>query len=192
MIVAGSDVAGNRINGQHRVIAFVIGTEESINQLYNKIGLKGIHMSELGEPDRKKVTDNLEFRDGQRFAFSLIVEKIKTIHDISERMKKKDPLFDIKLIFQHFDTELFRRIKPKLQNIIDKRGLRKRDLIVECENDMSATIQTWGMTTTGRGRAYELADAIAWCCNNDKRVKGIIKMDLVKDIRRQMVKDFKN
>jgi len=40
VIVAGSDVSGNELNGQSRHIAFVIGPEESINALYNDIGIK--------------------------------------------------------------------------------------------------------------------------------------------------------
>ncbi|MGH2612084.1 MAG: hypothetical protein ACRDFB_03420 [Rhabdochlamydiaceae bacterium] len=192
MLIAGSDVAGNRYDGEHRVIAFVIGTEESINNLYNKIGLKSIHMSKLEEVDRKKVTDNLEFRDGERFAFSLMVEKIKTVHSTHERMKKTDPLYDIGVIFQHFDTQLFDRIKSKILTILEKHGVDKKQLVVECENDMSKTIRIWGMNAGEMGKAYELSDAVAWCCNKGKNVKGIIKIELSKDLRKQMEKDFKN
>ncbi|MDE1826975.1 MAG: hypothetical protein KGH83_05235 [Thaumarchaeota archaeon] len=192
MLIAGADVAGNKTSGEHRIIAFVVGTEESTNQLYKKIGLREIHMSKLSERDRKRVIDNLEFNDGERFAFSLIVEKNKTVHITHERMKKSDVLFDIKLIFQHFDVKLFDSIQAKIQTILDMYGIMKRDLLVECEGDMRATIRVWRMNLGKRGRAYELADAIAWCCNNNKKVKGIIKKDLVKVLQKQMVRDFKN
>ena len=47
MLLAGSDVSGNtRGNGQVRHIAFVLGTEESINSLHNDIGIVDIHMDD--------------------------------------------------------------------------------------------------------------------------------------------------
>src|SRR5438132_7076263 len=121
-LVAGSDVAGNKKNGEHRVIAFLIGTEEDINSLYNQIGLKKIHMSELTEPVRNRVIEKLDFKGKNIFVFSLIVEKNKTVHQIHDHKKKIDPLFDIKVIFLHFDSSLLSEIKDKIQEITYRYG----------------------------------------------------------------------
>lgn len=192
MIIAGADVAGSKKFGEHRVIALVIGIEEDINSLYNKIGLPEIHMSELEETVRNQVIEKLDFKGKNILVFSLMVEKIKTVHKIHEYKKRQDPLFPVNVIFQHFDSSLLDEIKDRIEKITYRHGVGIRDLPVECENDMSNTVRTWRMQKKPMGKAYELSDAIAWCCNNDKRIKGIIRLDLVSKLRKKMEHDFKN
>lgn len=193
MLIAGSDVSGNKTGEERRIIALVIGTEDSINSLHNKIGLAEIHMSELKKNKRNHVLNNLDFQNKERFAISLEVEKNKTVHEIHEYMKKQEPLYDIGVIFQHFDLLLLDRIRKTIENIIVNYGMVIKDLSVQCEGDMLATIRAWNMKISdkGKGKAYELSDAIAWACNADKNIKGVIKKNLVHDLRNQMRKDFR-
>jgi len=62
MLVGGADVSGdNKREGQRNYIAFLVGTQEIINKIYNDIGINSIHMSELSEKQRMQVHHNLNF-----------------------------------------------------------------------------------------------------------------------------------
>ncbi|HEX5457253.1 MAG TPA: hypothetical protein VFX64_02575 [Candidatus Nitrosotalea sp.] len=123
MIIAGSDVSGNEIDGQHRHIAFVIGHEESINTLHNEIGIKEIHMMRLGEADKKQVVQNLDFKKHGIKAWCFHVGKQHTIDAIYEHVrlhpknKRKDK------IYQNFEYHLLSYFKSEVEKLTFRQGM---------------------------------------------------------------------
>lgn len=191
MLIAGSDVSGSDTGGQHRIIAIVMGTEEAINSLRKNIKVKKIHMSKLDEYKQKEVINNLDFRDGELFALSLEVEKVKTVKFIHESNKLKEKYFDIGLVYQHFDMLLLDIIKSKIEEFSYKFNGGIKSIMIESDNDMDNTIRAWGMKRVYTcGKAYELADALAFCCNTNRRVEGCIRLNLVGTLRKQMENDL--
>lgn len=191
MLIAGSDVSGSDTGGQHRIIAIVMGTEEAINSLRKNIKVKTIHMSKLDEYKQKEVINNLDFRDGELFALSLEVEKVKTVKFIHESNKLKEKYFDIGLVYQHFDMLLLDIIKSKIEEFSYKFNGGIKNIMIESDNDMDNTIRAWGMKRVyACGKAYELADALAFCCNTNRRVEGCIRLNLVGILRKQMENDL--
>ena len=45
MLIGGIDVSGNRYEGQNNHAALVIGKKDAISRIYNKIGMREIHIS---------------------------------------------------------------------------------------------------------------------------------------------------
>ena len=65
MLVGGVDVSGDRHQGQHNHVALVVGAEDAITRVYNKIGISPIHMSELSEHQRLRVRNNLDLSSNE-------------------------------------------------------------------------------------------------------------------------------
>ena len=80
VVIIGADVSGNITgDGQSRHIAVVIGTEESVNKIYQKIGLVRIHMSSLSRSKRQNIFQELKFDNDDLLGMCLNVERQKTI-----------------------------------------------------------------------------------------------------------------
>ncbi|MGI0056897.1 MAG: hypothetical protein ACREAK_05930 [Nitrosarchaeum sp.] len=191
MLIAGSDVSGNTIGGgQHRHISFLIGSEESINKLYNDIHLKEIHMVRLTESARKHVQQKLDFRGNDVFAWCFHVEKQHIINHIAnhERLHPKNKPRES--IFRHFDYLFLQQFKEQLEAICYSHKTSLDELTVECDSDMQFTIQNWKMRKKSRGKAYEIADAIAYFNEKDRKTKGCVDVDLRDKIYRQMEYDL--
>lgn len=191
MILAGSDVSGNtRGNGQIRHIAFVLGTEESINGLHNDIGIENIHMDDLRQHQRRQVINRLEFTRNDIQAWCFNVERQNTIDFIyqHEKLKPKNKLKSI--VQKHFDYLLLKQIKGLLTNFIYFHNGSLSSLVVECDGDMSITIGNWKMKKKLKGKAYELADAVAWCNAKGRRIKQCPEPDYIGFLRQQMEYDL--
>jgi len=89
MIIAGSDVSGNEEDGQSRHIAFVIGSEESINALYNEVGIKEIHMVKLSSEQRSQVVQKLDFKKHGIKAWCFHVGKQRVTDEIYAHIRLK-------------------------------------------------------------------------------------------------------
>ncbi|MEX0656420.1 MAG: hypothetical protein WD154_02605 [Nitrosopumilaceae archaeon] len=190
MLLGGTDVCGDDEHGQHRIIAIVMGTHDAINALRNNIHVKEIHMSKISEKARIEVMQKLDFRNNDLFALSLEVEKVKTVKEIHERNKQKDKYYDIKLPYQHFDALLLSKIRSKMEGFSYRFDSGITNIMMECDNDMYDTIRSWRMQRKSEGKAYELADAVAYCHNKRKKIRGCTTINLVKDLRKQMNKDL--
>lgn len=190
MLVAGSDVSGNTIGGgQHRHIAFIIGEESSINSLYNKIGLDEIHMVRLDESRRTEVIQKLDFTRYDIRAWCFYVEKQNVIDYIYNHNKLARKTRSKEKIFKHFDYLLLKKFKVPLEEYTYKKRTSISDIVVQCDSDMTYTVDNWRMKKESKGRAFELADAVAWCNEKDRSIKGCVDLDL-KEIKLEMESDL--
>lgn len=147
-------------------------------------------MSKISEHDKKEVMNKLDFRNNGLFALSLEVEKVKTVKYVHEHNKRKEKYFDVRLVYQHFDMLLLDKIKPVLDDFSYKFNGAFRTLSVESDNDMDDTLRTWGIKRDNEGKAYELADAVAWCHNKDQKIDGCRILNLADELRVQMERDL--
>lgn len=190
MIIAGSDASGNEIDGQHRYIAFVIGHEESINALHKEIGIKEIHMMRLDDVDKKQVVQNLDFKRYGIKAWCFHVGKQRTIDSIYEHVKIHPKNKRKDKIYQNFDYHLFNYFKPEVEKLTLGNSMEFSDLIVQCDSDMINSVKFWKMRSVIRGKAYELSDAVAWCNEHNRTLKGCQEMDLMDEIFSKMSYDL--
>ena len=191
MIIAGSDVSGNtRGGGQKRYIAIVIGTEERINKIHKDIGIKEIHMSELTPNQREKVYRKLNFNRSDIVAWCLDVEKQNIVHGIFKHTRLFPKKTNKGFIEKKFDHHLLQAIRSRIENFTYTRNGGLRDLTVQCDSDMFHTVKYWGMHDQHKGKAFELADAVAWFNEKNRKIKHCIQLDLKKGIKDEMESEF--
>ncbi|MEX0764724.1 MAG: hypothetical protein WD033_06130 [Nitrosopumilaceae archaeon] len=190
MLIAGSDVSGDEDNGQTRYIAFVIGNEEDINSLHNDIGINEIHMVRLDEKEKKHVIKTLDFKKYNIRAWCFHVGRQRTIDAIYNHQKLLPKNKRKDKIHQAFDYHLLHYFKDKLEDLTYNAGIGLADLVVQGEGDMKLTIENWKMKYSRKGNAYEFSDAVAWCNEHRKKLKGCQEMDLKDTIYEQMQYDL--
>ena len=168
MFLGGADVSGDKRRGwkeQRNHIAFLAGTEERINKIYKDTGIEGIHMSEA---QREQVQRNLDLESNDVCAWCFHVER-QHIEDyfINHDMlrAKKMPKVNIR---KNFDHHLLRSIREELENFVFPKRQEFKDIVVQTDSDMGDTVDHWKMERKTRGKAFELADAIAWF--NQRRI----------------------
>ena len=186
----GSDLSGDSsTEGQQNHISIIVGTEEEIDKLYKDIGLERIHMSKLSVKNRKKVSKKLKRLPKNIRAWCFYVERQRTEDYIKNHKKFRDSQLTKKNLHKNFDGHLLQFFKQELENFITPFGIQINELIIQTDDDMKNTIKNWNMKNTYKGRAYELADAVAWC--NQKGTKIDCKVvDLRDDIKKGMKRDL--
>ena len=187
MIVAGCDEVGKNDYSQHDHISLVLGTEDAINSLHNDIGLKKIHMREFSDSKKNRVIKKLDFTKNNLFAMCLHVEGQKIIQDFMNSPKLKKKPQSKEQMHRYFDNILLNLIRNYVEPFCRKNGLNNiQYLRVQCDGGMNKTIQRWKMMPLSEGKAHQLADAVAWCNEHNRRVRGHIKKDFRNDIRKKM------
>jgi len=191
VVIIGADVSGNTSGGcQSRHIAIVLGTEESISRTYRKIGVRAIHMVSMNDTQRQQVFQNLAFGGSDLVGLCLNVERQKTIDAVFQDPRFIQRSMPKHRLHQHFDYLLFRKIRDIVEPFAYERRREIRDIVMQCDPDMSKTGANWRMRTADGGRAYELADAVAWCNEHGRRLKHCREMDLAGRLREEMILDF--
>ena len=191
VVIIGADVSGNITgDGQSRHIAVVIGTEESINKIYQKIDLARIHMSSLSRSKRQNVFQELKFDNGDLLGMCLNVERQKTIDYIVCNAKLRPKNKPKSRIQKHFDYLLLQMIRDKIESFAFPRNCEIQDIVMQCDSDMILTGKNWGMSTVYGGQAYEIADAVAWCNERGQSIKRCLNIDLAARLRTEMSDDL--
>jgi len=93
-------------------------------------------------------------------------------------------------LYKHFDYLLFRKIRDIVEPFAYERGYEIKDIVMQCDSDMSKTGTNWMMRTAYGGKAYDLADAVAWCNEHGRRLRHCREMDLTDKLREEMILDF--
>ena len=189
MIILGTDVSGHVGAPRHaRYIGFVLGTEEGINHAYRLAGARRIHMASLSDNKRNKIINKMEF-DGDMVCMCAYVEKQRAIDSIFS-----DPKFNQhkskQSIRRHFGYLLWGRMRSIIEPFAAAHKCEVRDIVVQCDSDMRDTVNAWGMNVRAKGKAYELADAVAWCNSHGKRPKTCREFDWRTSMFDEMKRDL--
>ena len=86
MLIGGADVSGGEADGQHNHAALVIGKEDAINRIYNRIGISPIHMGEISKSQRRQVRDSLDFSSNELIVWCFHVSRQIIESDMKERI----------------------------------------------------------------------------------------------------------
>ena len=191
MLVGGADVSGDtRREGQRNYIAFLVGIQERINKIYNDIGINGIHMSELSEKQRTHVHRNLNFNSNDIHVWCLHVQRQRIEDYILNHNRLRNYKKPKVNIHKDFDHHLLNSIKTDLENFVYSRKQEFSDIVVQTDSDMKDTIEQWNMMRVDEGRAYELADAVAWFNQRNIPIDSCNDKDLRDNIRLLMEQDL--
>ena len=122
MLVGGADASGDkRREGQRNYLAFLIGTEEIINTIYNKIGLDEIHMDDLTKKERNHIYENLDFSSKDISVWCFHVRR----QHVEEYILKHNRLRNYRKpkvnIHKNFDHHLLNSIKDEFESFVYSR-----------------------------------------------------------------------
>lgn len=143
-------------------------------------------MVRLTEQMRQNVKQKLDFTGNNILAWCFYVEKQNTVDYIYKHERLHPANRPKKSIYRHFDYLLLQEFKDKIENMCYSYKIGVDELTVECDPDMLYTIKNWKMKYKTGGKAYEIADAIAYFNEKGHKIKGCIDMDLRETIRKQM------
>ncbi len=93
-------------------------------------------------------------------------------------------------MYKHFDHLLFKEIRDIAESFMFSRGCELKDVTMQCDSDMVKTGTNWKMGVVEEGKAYEIADAIAWCNRRGTKIKQCKELDPVKKLRIDMRRDL--
>ena len=187
----GADISGSiKRNSQAKYIAIVLGTKESINRIYQKIGLSEIHMSLINNSQKQKVFQNLIFNNNDLIGICLTVERQNTIDLILNNPKFNSRSISKLKLQKHFDYLLLKKIRNIIESFSIPRKYELKDIVMQCDPDMSKTGINWNMKTSHKGKAYEIADAVAWCNGHGKEIKFCKEIDISNTLQKEMKHDM--
>ena len=190
MLIGGADVSGSKADGQHNHAALIVGREDAVNRIYNNIGISPIHMSEMSERQRSQVYDRLDFSSNEIIVWCFHINRPYIENAVQYRImsgKKRRRRINI---HRSFDSYWFQLFKSELASFAA--GLREElsDITIEADADMRRTIKNWNIGDRYKGKAYELADAVAWFNQKKCKIQNCKVMNLQDDIKRSMELDL--
>ncbi len=186
MLIGGIDVSGDKHDGQHNHVALVVGKEYAVNRIYNKIGLRAIHMSEISKQQRQHVYNNLDFSSNEIAAWCFHIGRQKIEDDVSEYVqsrRKRKPKINI---HKNFDAYWFQLFRDDLESFAVGLKTDLSGIVVQADADMCTTVKNWKITDGYKGKAYELSDAVAWFNQKGTTIKNCKIMDLRSKIKENM------
>jgi len=191
MLLAGIDINGDNDDGQFRYVAIVIGTTTAINTLFNKIGLRTVEMKKLKKHQRRHVAKSMNFSGKTFLALCLKIDRQKLIHYITTHPHSKAKFIEKKEVYRYFDDVLLSLIKDRIDGFCQHHDTRFDKLTIQCDPDMSLTVKNWKLTSSGKDRAYEFADAVSYCYEHKLRaVKGCKYFDYSDQIKQELRNRF--
>lgn len=191
MFLMGTDVSGHVGAFRHaQHMSFVLGAEEDINRVHNRLGVSYIHMTKLSHTKRNKIISKLLFDRGT-MALCAYVEKQLIINQITN-----DPRFDrhrsTAVVHRHFNYILWNCMRETIEQFTADHRCDVRDIVVQCDRDMEDAALQWHMKKSHKGKAHDLADIVGWCNSHHRRIRTCQELDfravLLESLRRDLLK----
>ena len=176
-IIGGADVSGHGSGDAVRYISLLLGTPEAINAAYNKLEIDGIHMRVLTDSQKAQIREKIDLRSTDIRAWCIHARWQYVERHILDHPKLKKYFQPKKTVHKNFDNQLLDLIRGDHKQFLDRYGCGFHDVCVQTDADMSNTISHWSMKRGIKGRAYELADIMAWYNQKGIRVRNCIGFD---------------
>ena len=186
MLIGGADVSGSKTDGPHNHAALIVGREDAINRIYKNIGISHIHMSKMSKRQRSQVYDRLDFSSNEVIVWCFHIKRLDIENAVQDRIlsgKKRKRRINIHRIFDSYWFQLF---KSELASFAAGLGEELSDITIEADADMCRTVQNWNINDKYGGKAYELADAVAWFNQKERHIQNCKVVDLEDDIMELM------
>lgn len=175
---------------KHEYISIVIGSEDVIRSSIKRLRYGfPIHMSKLGY---KKIRNNVlarsDFRNKEIMAFCVKIDRESTIDMVVKKTKKRVAK---KRIRRTFDRLLSRNLKPHLLEYLQRYRLELDDITFQCDYDCLSFSKEAGLKHAKPAAAHMLADIVAWANTHNIDIAGVVELDMVEDIRKEVLRLFR-
>ena len=186
MLIGGIDVSGNRHEGQNNHAALVIGKKDAINRIYNRIGMREIHMNRISKLQRRHVYDNLDFSSNEIAVWCFHIGRQRIETDMKKYLRSRKNRRPNTNIRKNFDTYWLRLFKDEIESFARSLRMDPSEIAIQADADLCPTLQNWKIMDEYKGNAYELSDAVAWFNQKGIPIKNCKIMDLRSEIKASM------
>jgi succinate dehydrogenase flavin-adding protein (antitoxin of CptAB toxin-antitoxin module) len=190
MLLGGIDASGISQINEYSDIGFIITTEEIINSIYSDIGLKEIHMVRLDKIQKEHVIKILNNQKNDILAYCFHVERQNLVNNIFNNPRYKKKPGKKEHVYVEFDKIFLQFFRDELYTFCAKFKQEFSKLTVEHDLDMKDSIKRWNLVGKDKGKAFEIADAIAWCNTHRIELKICKEIDLSEKIQSQLMSNL--
>lgn len=190
MLLVGMDVSGDEDRSNYEYLGIVIGTNESILSLSEKMGSYPEHMSRLKDKEKENVVQSLTFDSKNRIAFCVRLDRQRIIDKIKESRKVRKQRTPTKSILRTFNRVIMQEVRCRIEEFALLHDISITEIVVQCDRDAKPFAIAGCLQHTRKGAAYRVSDYVAWCNNRnrDNDVKSIISINFTNDIPDRMMK----
>ena len=189
--IGGVDVSGNN-QGQHNHVARIVGKEDAVNRIYNKIGVSPIHMSEMSEWHRLQVRNNLDLSSSEISAWCFHINRRMIEADILEYIRLGGSRMPKINVHKSFEMYWFGMFHNDLKSFVARFRMDLSEVVIQADNDMSPTLESWRIASKHKGKVHEISDAVAWFNQKDIKIRDCKTVDLRDRIRKCMMQGLQN
>ena len=188
MILAGMDVSGNTTVGNHKYLSIVIGTENSINSLFRKIGYKKIHKKSIRKnKEQKELLEKIIFDNHNNMALCLYINRNPIMNKVKNMRKiKRKRISEIKIL-RTYHYLLFQSIRDKIELFLTSHNVSITDIVFQCDSDCRNLIRDCGLKYSDEGIAHQISDVVAWANNKQQDPSGVISLDLSEELEKKLL-----
>ena len=190
MLMAGMDVSGDSITGNHKFMAIVITTSESANSLSRSLP-NILHMNQIqNKKNRDEITSKLRFDGRNTIAFCVRIDRDTIIKKVRGRKLTRQNISHAKMI-RTYHRLLLKCLRQKVEDFIVRHSCSLGEVTFQCDGDCVSFAKDNGLCFSHGGTIHGLADVVAWTNNHNDELPGVFSIDLTREMERQLAACFK-
>lgn len=191
-MLAGIDVSGDPASGNHKFMAIVIGTDESISALTRRLGPEPVHMNMIRSRYAKdSIINKVSFDGRNRIGLCIRLEKKHIVLKIRDRLKHRRGFANKKKLFRAYNALVWRMVRDPVEKFLRLHDYEIHKLYFQCDIDCSDFVHDQGWRSTKPGSAHALADVLAWGNSHGKEPDGAVYLDRSDLLEERMARLFK-
>ena len=174
------DVSGDQSSGNHKFMALVIGTEESVEAMMRRLGSDRIHMSGIKDPkERMGMINKVSFDGREYIGLCMRVEKKLVLEKAQKRTKGRRMRAGKMKMTSTYHRLVWSMMRDYVEEFLWRHGCEISDISFQCDADCRDFAKDMGWKITHAESAHTLADVVAWANGHEQEPKGTVTLDLV-------------
>ena len=191
-MLAGMDVSGNPESGNHKFMAIVIGTAESIAGVTRRLGPEPVHMCTIRSRDVKKgIIDKVAFDGRNLMGLCIRLERKRTFAKLREGPRQRHRFASNKKLSRTYHNLVWNQLRDHIEPFLRLHKCEVHGLEFQCDYDCASLVRDRGWRRTSPGPAHVLADILAWGNSHEREPKGTTYLNLSDLLEGQMLRHFR-
>ena len=191
-MLAGMDVSGDPESGNHKFMAIVIGTNESIKALARRLGPEQGHMSRItGRSAKYAILDKVDFDEINRMGLCLRLEKSHIFSNLRDQLRQESSSVANRKMYRAYHALIWSLTRDHVEQFLRQHDFEAHRLIFQCDHDCVSFVRDQGWGCASPGSVHGLADVLAWANRRGIEPKGAVRLDISKPLEERMLKMFK-
>ncbi len=191
MICAGMDVSGKSQIGHYVYMSIVLGVNDSINQLANRLGYKHIHMRSIkNKREKLDIISKMNFNNMDFLVLCIRMDRDVIINEFTNSKKNWSRFSESKLV-RIFNCQLFKLVRKDIESFLSRHRSGLSEIVFQTDVDCRDFAKNNGLRYADPNKAHMLADIVAFANNISEDIGCAKDLDLRDPIRESMKKQLK-